>query len=148
MSEEKNKLAGALVGLGATITDAMDKTEGFVPCGHPAEVVNSALEALDSELPSDAIAQKTDEVTNFIDHVADHRGVDAYAAADVSDLSDLRAQLADEIKNVSAKLAATGEHIPEVSNWIYRSLAALDDASDSAARVMLAKLDAIKSILK
>ncbi len=43
MSDQKKQLAGAVIALGATITDAMDDVPGFVPCGTPAQVILDAI---------------------------------------------------------------------------------------------------------
>ena len=46
MINENARLAGALVGLGGTISQAMDEIEDFIPCGHPAAVVIDGLASL------------------------------------------------------------------------------------------------------
>ena len=53
MNAQNAQLAGALVGLGATITQAMDEIEDFVPCGHPATVVIDGLSSLNDRLTDD-----------------------------------------------------------------------------------------------
>ena len=50
MKNENAQLAGALVGLGGTIYQAMDEIDGFVPCGHPATVVIDGLASLQARL--------------------------------------------------------------------------------------------------
>lgn len=141
MSEVKNELRGALVGLGATITEAMNKEEGFVPCGHPAAAVNDAIEALTSNASDEALAQHAATVKNFIEHVSGNHDVEPHDVADVTKFSDVKQELSAKLHEVSAKLNATGEHMPEVSDWIYRSLAALEEKGDDGAAVMLSKVE-------
>ena len=77
--DTKQQLVNALVGLGSTITEAMDVIEGFVPCGHPALTVSNALVALDADDDA-ALAQQLETVEGFIDHVSENRGVSATAS--------------------------------------------------------------------
>jgi hypothetical protein len=72
MSTAQDQLAGALVALGATITDAMDAAPGFVPCGTPSQVI---IDALNTYAAADdaAIAQTTPNILAFVEHVSDHR---------------------------------------------------------------------------
>ncbi len=49
MSNSRDELTGALIGLGATITEAMNEIEGFIPCGNPATITNAGLVVLKTQ---------------------------------------------------------------------------------------------------
>ena len=70
--DTKQQLVNALVGLGSTITEAMDVIEGFVPCGHPALVVTGALNALTDGADEATLAEHVETVRGFIDHVSEN----------------------------------------------------------------------------
>ncbi len=133
MTEEQLELVGATVGLGATIAAAMDAAPGFVPCGTPAQVVTDALrKAGAAEAPS-GLQQDIADVSGFVGHVSEHRGVPAHGTADVSGLSEDGRSLLDALFGYSAACDADGL-APEDAAWLYRSLAALegDDAAKEA----------------
>lgn len=98
--DTKQQLVNALVGLGSTITEAMDVIEGFVPCGHPALTVSNALVALDADDDA-ALAQQLETVEGFIDHVSENRGVSAYHGIEV-ELAGPKADLLTAIREVGA----------------------------------------------
>ena len=142
--DTKQQLVNALVGLGTTITEAMDVIEGFVPCGHPALTVSNALVALDTE--DDALlAQQLETVEGFIDHVSENRGVTAHHDVFV-ELASPKADLLAAIREVGALMQTAGVKNTQVNEWVYRSLAALND-SDEAAAKKLAEAPAIKAEL-
>ena len=142
--DTKQQLVDALVGLGATITEAMDVIEGFVPCGHPALTVSNALVALDTEDDA-ALAQQLETVEGFIDHVSENRGVTAHHDAFV-ELVGPKADLLAAIREVGALMQTTGVKNTQVNEWVYRSLAALNDSDEKAAD-KLAEAPAIKAEL-
>ena len=142
--DTKQQLVNALVGLGATITAAMDVIEGFVPCGHPALTVSNALVALDTDDDA-ALAQQLETVDGFIDHVSENRGVTAHHDLFV-ELVGPKANLLAAIREVDALMQTAGVKNIQVNEWVYRSLAALND-SDKAAAKKLAEAPAIKAAL-
>ena len=142
--DTKEQLVDALVGLGATITEAMDVIEGFVPCGHPALTVSNALVALDTEDDA-ALAQQLETVEGFIDHVSENRGVTAHHDAFV-ELAGPKADLLAAIREVGALMQTAGVKNIKVNEWVYRSLAALNDSDEKAAE-KLAESPAIKAEL-
>ena len=101
--DTKEQLVDALVGLGSTITEAMDVIEGFVPCGHPALTVSNALVALDADDDA-ALAQQLETVEGFIDHVSENRGVTAHHDVLV-ELAGPKADLLAAIREVGALYA-------------------------------------------
>ena len=142
----KQQLINALVGLGSTITEAMDQIEGFVPCGHPALVVVEAVNAISSGADKTTLAEQLDTVDGFIDHVAEHRGVTAYHGLDI-ELAGAKAELFGKIADVTALMKTAGVKNTQVNEWVYRNLAAIN--LDSAAAVNLLEHAAdIKNQLK
>jgi len=127
--DTKQQLVNALAGLGSTITEAMDVIEGFVPCGHPALTVSNALVALDADDDA-ALAQQLETVEGFIDHVSENRGVAAYLAGPKADLFAA-------IREVGALMQTAGVKNTQVNEWVYRSLAALNDSDDKAAEKLV-----------
>lgn len=140
----KQQLVNALVGLGSTITEAMDVIEGFVPCGHPALTVSNALVALDSD--DDAtLAEQLETVEGFIDHVSENRGVTAYHGLAI-ELAGPKADLFAAIREVGALMQTAGVKNTQANEWVYRSLAALNGNDEKSAE-LLAEASAIKATL-
>ena len=142
--DTKQQLINALVGLGSTITEAMDVIEGFVPCGHPALTVSNALVALGSD-DNSVLAQQLETVGGFIDHVSENRGVSAYHDLTV-ELVGPKADLFAAIREVGALMQTAGVKNTQVNEWVYRGLAALNDSDEKAAE-KLAESPAIKAEL-
>ena len=142
--DTKQQLVNALVGLGATITEAMDVIEGFVPCGHPALTVSNALVALDTDDDA-ALAQQLETVDGVIDHVSENRGVTAHHGINV-ELTGPKADLFATIREVGTLMQTAGVKNSQVNEWVYRSLAALNDSDEKAAE-KLAEAPAIKAAL-
>lgn len=142
--DTKQQLVNALAGLGATIAEAMDVIEGFVPCGHPALTVSNALVALDTKDDA-ALAQQLETVKGFIDHVSENRGVAAHHDLFV-ELVGPKADLFAAIREVGALMQTAGVKNTQVNEWVYRSLAALNDSDEKAAK-KLAEAPAIKAAL-
>lgn len=142
--DTKQQLVDALVGLGATITEAMDVIEGFVPCGHPALTMSNALVALDTEDDA-ALAQQLETVKGFIDHVSENRGVTAHHDIEI-ELAGPKADLFAAIREVGTLMQTAGVKNTQVNEWVYRSLAALNDSDEKAAE-KLAEAPAIRAAL-
>lgn len=142
--DTKQQLVNALVGLGATITEAMDVIEGFVPCGHPALTVSNALVSLGTDDDA-ALAQQLETVKGFIDHVSENRGVAAHHDLFV-ELVGPKADLLAAIRGVGALMQTAGVKNTQVNEWVYRSLAALNDSDEKAAE-KLAEAPVIKAEL-
>ena len=142
--DTKHQLVNALVGLGSTITEAMDVIEGFVPCGHPALTVSNALVALDADDDA-ALAQQLETVKGFIDHVSENRGVTAHHDLFV-ELVGPKADLFAAIREVGALMQTAGVKNAQVNEWVYRSLAAVNDSDEKAAE-KLAEAPVIKAAL-
>lgn len=142
--DTKQQLVNALVGLGATITEAMDVIEGFVPCGHPALTVSNALVSLGTDDDA-ALAQQLETVKGFIDHVSENRGVTAHHDASV-ELTGSKANLFAAIREVGTLMQTAGVKNTQVNEWVYRSLAALNDSDEKAAE-KLAEAPVIKAEL-
>ena len=142
--DTKQQLINALVGLGSTITEAMDVIEGFVPCGHPALTVSNALVALGSD-DNSVLAQQLETVDGFIDHVSENRGVAAYHGIEV-ELVGPKADLFSAIREIGTLMQTAGVKNTQVNEWVYRSLAALNDSDEKAAE-KLAEAPAIKAAL-
>lgn len=142
--DTKQQLVNALVGLGATITEAMDVIEGFVPCGHPALTVSNALVVLNADDDA-ALAQQLETVKGFIDHVSENRGVTAHHDVFV-ELTGPKADLLAAIREVGALMQTAGVKNTQVNECVYRSLAALD-SSDEKAAGQLTEVPVIKAAL-
>lgn len=142
--DTKQQLVNALAGLGSTITKAMDVIEGFVPCGHPALTVSNALVALDTEDDA-ALAQQLETVKGFIDHVSENRGVAAHHDLFV-ELVGPKADLFAAIREVGTLMQTAGVKNTQVNEWVYRSLAALNDSGEKATD-MLTEAPVIKAEL-
>lgn len=142
--DTKQKLVNALAGLGSTITEAIDVIEGFVPCGHPALTVSNALVALDADDDA-ALAQQFETVEGFIDHVSENRGVTAHHDLFV-ELVGPKADLFAAIREIGTLMQTAGVKNTQVNEWVYRSLAALNDSDEKAAE-KLAEAPAIKAAL-
>lgn len=137
MNEQQKQLAGNIVALGATITEAMDDCPGFVPCGTPAQITLDAIATLNADDDAE-IARETQTVAGFVQHVAGHRGVRAHEPADVSNLSATQQQLVQKIAEFAT--GSNGSEVtPEQSSWLYRSLAAFEH-DDAAAEAQLRAL--------
>lgn len=148
MNANNAQLAGALVGLGATITEAMDTIEGFVPCGHPAAVVIDNLVALNRDLSADELAERVQTVSDFIQHVSENRGVSAHAIADVSALGNSKGMLFAALEDVAAAVSPKGNLHQNVNEWLYRSLDALERDSHEFAEERLAELPSIQAAIE
>lgn len=123
MQTNKIELFGALCGLGGTITEAMDKNPGFVPCGHPAAVVLEALEVCGDPLATELkIAEQLETVQGFIEHVSEHRGVTAHAGR-TAPLDEGAMATADGLIAEAAQADAAD---PDEAQHFYRALAALE----------------------
>lgn len=134
MSDQKKQLAGAVIALGATITDAMDDVPGFVPCGTPAQVILDAI-ATYQNADDAAAEQVTPNIVAFVSHVSEHRGVPAHEPADVDALDQTQRELARRVLDLAAaNTAATLE--PAQVEWLYRALGALEPASDRAESLL------------
>lgn len=142
--DTKQQLVNALAGLGSTITEAMDVIEGFVPCGHPALTVSNALVALNADDDA-ALAQQLETVKGFIDHVSENRGVTAHHDLFV-ELVGPKADLFAAIREVGTLMQTAGVKNTQVNEWVYRSLAALNDSDEKAAE-KLAEAPVIKAVL-
>ena len=144
MSEARNQLLGALVGLGGTIAQAMDEIEGFVPCGRPAGVVLGGLAAYgDDEVADEELASQVEVVLGFIDHVSEHRGVPAHAPRTTA-LTDQERKLVDGLVGLAADAAGKGLPAP-VNAFVYRALAALDAGDAHAVADALESLAGIRA---
>lgn len=144
--DTKQQLVNALVGLGSTITEAMDVIKGFVPCGHPALVVTSALNALTDGADEATLADHVETVRGFIDHVSENRGVTAHHDIELGELTGAKAELFAEISAIANLTKTAGVKNTQVNEWLYRSLAALDSSDEKAAE-QLADSPAIKAEL-
>ena len=144
--DTKQQLVNALVGLGSTITEAMDVIEGFVPCGHPALVVTSALNALTDGADETTLAEHVETVRGFIDHVSENRGVTAHHDIELGELTGVKAELFAGISAIANLTKTAGVKNTQVNEWLYRSLAALDSSDEKAAE-QLADSPAIKTEL-
>lgn len=144
--DTKQQLVNALVGLGSTITEAMDVIEGFVPCGHPALVVTSALNALTDGADEATLADHVETVRGFIDHVSENRGVTAHHDIELGELTGAKAELFAEISAIASLTKTAGVKNTQVNEWLYRSLAALNSSDEKAAE-QLADSPAIKAEL-
>lgn len=142
--DTKQQLVNALVGLGSTITEAMDVIEGFVPCGHPALTVSNALVALDAD-DNAVLTQQLETVKGFIDHVSENRGVTAHHDLYI-ELVGPKADLFAAIREVGTLMQTVGVKNTQVNEWVYRSLAALNDSDEKAAD-KLTEAPAIKAEL-
>ena len=100
--DTKQQLVNALVGLGSTITEAMDVIEGFVPCGHPALVVTGALNALTDGADEATLAEHVETVRGFIDHVSENRGVTAHHDIELGELTGAKAELFAAISAIAS----------------------------------------------
>ena len=142
--DTKQQLVNALVGLGSTITEAMDVIEGFVPCGHPALVVTGALNADGADEAT--LAEHVETVRGFIDHVSENRGVTAHHDIELGELTGAKAELFAEISAIANLTKTAGVKNTQVNEWLYRSLAALNSSDEKAAE-QLAESPAIKAEL-
>lgn len=134
MSDPKKQLAGAVVALGATITEAMDAVPGFVPCGTPAQVIVDAIRTYADG--DDASATGTaQDVLGFVQHVSEHRGVTAHQAADVDALSPEQSQLAQKVVALATSAEAAPLD-PARTEWMYRALGALEPGNAKAADLL------------
>lgn len=134
MSSSRKELAGSVIALGATITAAMDDAPGFVPCGTPAQVIISAIRC-GAEGDAEAIGQTIQQVQGFIGHVSEHRGVTAHEPASTDGLAPAQTKLAQKL--VSLALAKNADELsPAETEWLYRSLAALEPGNTTAESLL------------
>ena len=144
MKNENAQLAGALVGLGGTIYQAMDEIDGFVPCGHPATVVIDGLASLQARLSDEELSKKTESVCGFINHVSEKRGVPVHSVANVKEFSSSKKELLARLADIACQLQAKEATHQTINAWLYRGLAALEGDSN-AAMSMLAEANAMEA---
>lgn len=147
MNNSRDELTGALVGLGATITEAMNEIEGFIPCGNPATITNAGLVILKNPTSEEKLAHQTEATKAFIEHVSEHRGVTAHDVADVSSFNGAKTELLSALSTVAMQLQTIEEHQPEIMEWVYRSLASLEQESNAEANSQLARYEEIQQQL-
>ena len=143
MINENARLAGALVGLGGTISQAMDEIEDFIPCGHPATVVIDGLASLQARLSDEELNEKTESVCGLIDHVSKKRGVPVHSVANVEEFSGSKKELLARLVDIARQLQAKKATHQNINAWLYRGLAALEGDGD-AAMSMLAEANAME----
>ncbi|MBM6689414.1 MULTISPECIES: hypothetical protein [Collinsella] len=148
MNAQNAQLAGALVGLGATITQAMDEIEDFVPCGHPATVVIDGLSSLNDRLTDDQRNDQVTTVTGLIDHVSEKRGVPAHPVIDVTELGSIKTQLLGELHDIACTVKPKTNTHQGVNAWIYRSLAAIESTGNLEAAARMAEVRSIKAAVE
>ena len=144
MINENARLAGALVGLGGTISQAMDEIEDFIPCGHPATVVIDGLASLQARLSDEELNEKTESVCGLIDHVSKKRGVPVHSVANVEEFSGSQKELLARLADVACQLQTKEATHQNINVWLYRGLAALEGDGD-AAMSMLAEANAMEA---
>ena len=144
MINENARLAGALVGLGGTISQAMDEIEDFIPCGHPATVVIDGLASLQARLSDEELNEKTESVCGLIDHVSKKRGVPVHSVANVEEFSGSKKELLARLADVACQLQTKEATHQNINVWLYRGLAALEGDGD-AAMSMLAEANAMEA---
>lgn len=141
-------LAGALIGMGGTIANAMDANPEFVPCGRPAGVVMDNLVALGEGLPAQELDERTQQVSWFIGHVHEHHGAPMVQSYDASELSSAQAELLDNLIELAALALPAlqrGTVSQEVSRYLYQALAAIARGETEVAN-KLATFDGIKRV--
>lgn len=148
MNADNAQLAGALVGLGATISQAMDEIEDFVPCGHPSAVVIDALASLDSSLADDERREQLDAVTGLIDHVSEKRNVPAHSIYDMMELGGIKTRLLGELQDVAVIARNKKELDSRLNAWMYRSLAAIERSGNLEAAARMAEVQSIKAAVE
>lgn len=148
MNTQNAQLAGALVGLGATITQAMDQIEDFVPCGHPATVVIDGLSALDKTMTDDQRTEQLNTVTGLIDHVSEKRGVDAHSIVDIDTIGSVKTSLLGELQDIASAIKPKTNQDQGVNAWIYRSLAAIERKGTLEAAERMAEARSIKAVVE
>ena len=89
------------------------------------------------------ITEAMDVIEGFIDHVSENRGVAAYHGIEV-ELAGPKADLFAAIREVGALMQTAGVKNTQVNEWVYRSLAALNDSDEKAAE-KLAEAPVIKA---
>lgn len=134
MSNTNQELAPAIAALGATITEAMDDQPGFVPCGTPAQVLITAIRAVEGDNEA-AQEESLATVLSFIDHVSSHRGVTAHKPEQVEAPTAEQTALAEKVRTLA--LAHNADELgPDETAWLYRALAALGSDSSKAAKLL------------
>ncbi len=147
MNSDNAQLAGALVGLGATISQAMDEHEDFVPCGHPASVVFGGLASLDATMSEEERREQVDTVTALTNHVSEKRSVPAHDILDVLELGGVKTSLLGELQDVAADVQRKEGSNEHVNAWIYRSLAAIERSGNLEAAARMAEVQSIKAAI-
>lgn len=144
MKNENARLAGALIGLGGTISQAMDEIEDFIPCGHPATVVIDGLASLQARLSDEELNEKTESICGLIDHVSEKRGVPVHYVANVEEFSGSKKELLARLVDIARQLQAKKATHQNINAWLYRGLAALE-GDGNAAMSMLAEANAMEA---
>lgn len=141
MSDPSIVLANALIGLGGTITNAMNDDPSFVPCGRPAAFVMGNLAALGENLPDAEFAARAQQTAALAEHVSDHHGA-RLASPYAGELTPVKRELLNsliELTGITLASLEGGAFSPEINAYLYRSLAALA-VDDDAATAQLAQL--------
>lgn len=124
----RDALLDELVGLGATMSAAMDAIEGFVPCGHAFGVVIEGLAACAMSVDATQISQIAEAVRARSEHVADHRGVPQGQASGVRQglgegkEGQMRAQVLASLLGI-APIALRAMELGEMSDTVNVALA-------------------------
>lgn len=108
VAQSQDELVAELVGLGATMTAAMDALPGFVPCGHAFGIVIEGLAASAGHVDPAHVREVTAAVRARSEHVSDHRGVAQGKPVDVrhslagdGKTSAMRAQLLVSLQGIA-----------------------------------------------
>ena len=146
VAQAQDELVAELVGLGTTMSAAMDALPGFVPCGHAFGVVVEGLAASAGHVAPEDVRQLTEAVHARSEHVSDHRGVPQGAAVDVraqlaaapadDQVAAMRAQLLVSLQGIAPyalRAMELGVMSDDVDVALARGLAALGRADASLA---------------
>lgn len=141
----QDELVAELVGLGATMSAAMDALPGFVPCGHAFGVVIEGLNASAGHFDPAYIRQLTEAVRARSEHVSDHRGVPQGKVVDVRSalgsqdrIAAMRAQLLVSLQGIAPhamRAMELGVMSDDVDVVLARGLAALGNGEAGASEL-------------
>lgn len=145
MHESNAPLMQALIGLGATITHAMNSLEDFVPCGHPAEVIIAALSRLDDNLSDAELSEQEAKVAHLTAHVSQKRGVPAHNGIGLCQIGSLKRDLLEEVIQIAQLMQPKGTQHQTINAWIYRALAAMESENNAAAQERILECESVKA---
>lgn len=148
MYEQNEQLAQALVGLGATVTKAIE-SDGMTDASNmPTDLVVDTLHALGQQLPEADRAARLRAVRDAARNVSDCAGVDAEWFDGAIIQGSLKADLYGAARRIARVASSHGAGRRAVGTWLCRALAAIAPQGNDDAERRLSEAPSIMATLE